>query len=586
MSPLRRLIAIASSRWAAMLLAALLGFLTVGSGVGLMMTAAWLIASAARQPSIAELQVAIVGVRFFGIVRGVLRYGERLVSHDLTFRLLERFRVWFYQAVEPLAPAALTRFRSGDLLSRLVDDVERLEHVYVRVLAPPLITLGTGLGVALLFGLWAPPLVPVFAGWFVAGAVLVPAGIRLLSRTAGRSLAGLRGHLNDLLLDGVEGMEDLLVYGRTAAHLAALGEAQDRYQRAQRRMDALGACQDGTVFAVMTAAVLHLLWTAIPLVGAGTLDGVMLAVIALGTMAAFEPVFAMPEAARHLDGSLAAAERLFAITDAPPAVAEPISPAAPPADHGLRIRDLTFAYPGDRDPVLRNVSLDLPAGGRVAIIGASGAGKSTLAALLVRFQDYRTGSIRMGDTELRNLPGEAVRTHIAVVPQRVFLFRGTLRDNLRIGDPEAGADRLWAALEAAGLAGTVRALPDGLDTPVGEDGSWLSGGERQRLAIARALLKDAQILIVDEPTAHLDAARERSVMDTIWDAGAGRTTVVITHRLAGLAAAETIAVMERGRIVERGAHADLLGAGGLYARMWASETDRLHGDGSAPRERR
>lgn len=550
-----------------MLLGALLGFATIGSSIGLMSAAAWIIASAALHPPVSELQIAIVGVRFFGIARGVFRYAERVVSHQTTFRLLARLRVWFYEGVEPLAPAGLQTHRSGDLLARVVADIDTLENFFLRVIAPPVVALLTAAVMAVFFAVYDLRLALALVGWLALAGIGVPLLAQTLSRKTGRETVTTRSDLNNALIDGVQGLADLLAYGAADRQLMRVQSLNRQHQRQNAHMARVGALTTALYSLIITLALLTTLIMAIPLVRSGDLDGVLLAVLALATITAFEAVQPLPAAAQHLSANLAAARRLFEIVDAPPAVIDPPNPEElSAADTSLHIRDLRFQYDPAEPPALDGITFDLPPGATVAVVGASGAGKSTLVNALLRFWDYQEGTITLNGRDLRAYAADDVRAHFAVVSQRTHLFNATIRENLRMARPDAAESDLIRALDGARLADFVLALPAGLDTRIGEQGLSLSGGERQRLAIARAILKPAPFLILDEPTANLDPTTERAVLDTIFTALADRTTLLITHRLAGLDRADTIMVMHAGRIVERGTHADLLRLNGYYRR--------------------
>ncbi len=549
-------------------LSALLGLATVGSSVGLMATSAYIIARAALQPSIAVLQVAIVGVRFFGLSRGVFRYLERYVSHQVTFRLLARLRVWFYQALEPLAPARLMQYKSGDLLSRVVADIETLEHFYLRVLAPPivaiLIALLTGIFMAG-YHLWLA--VTLLSFLFLAG-MGVPLLTRMLSRRPGQRMVAVRSELNGTLVDGIQGMADLLACGQERRHqeqVTHLGRELVRWQERMAWVRGLGNALAGLSINLATLAILLI---AIPLVNRGHLEGVYLAVLALTTIASFEAVLPLPLAFQNLESSLVAARRLFEIVDAEPVVADTGEPGPSPQAYDLVVEHLSFRYHPAEPPALADLSFTLPQGGRLAIVGPSGAGKSTLVSLLLRFWDYQSGQIRLGGHDLRRYRPDEVRAMVSVVSQHSHLFNGPIRENLLLARPEAGQAELIQAARQAQIHEFIQALPQGYDTWIGEQGLRLSGGERQRLAIARALLKNAPILILDEATANLDPLTEREVMQTITALMAGRTVLMITHRLVGLDMVDEILVLQSGRVVERGHHHELLSTHGPYRRMW------------------
>ncbi|MBN1660371.1 MAG: thiol reductant ABC exporter subunit CydC [Anaerolineae bacterium] len=579
----RRLFALASpfaARWA---LTALLGAATAASGLGLMTTSAYLLARAALHPSIAALQVAIVGVRFFGITRGVLRYLERLVAHETTFRLLTRLRTWFYAALEPLAPARLDALRGGDLLARAVADVETLENFFLRALAPPVVAV---LSAAVAIGLVAG--VDTRLGALLAAFLVVTgAGLPLLAwatgRAPGRRLVSVRAELNATLVDTVQGAGDLLAAGAAGRQVARiehlgreLGALQGRLAAAAGLHDALG----GLAVNLATAAVVAV---GIPLVRSGQMDGVLLAVVSMAAISAFEAVLPLPPAFQYLGASLAAAGRLFEVVDVPPAVVDPAVPASPPARGALRastgpvlhVQDLSFTYEPGGPAVLRDVSLSVSAGGLVAVVGPSGAGKSTLVHLLLRFWDYSQGQIQLGGRELHAYAAADVRDLFAVVSQHTHLFTGTVRDNLALARPDASDDMLVGAARQARIHDFILSLTGGYDTWIGEQGVRLSAGQRRRLAIARAILQDAPLLLLDEPTANLDALTEREVMDSLLAHARGRTTLLVTHHLVGLEAADEILVLRAGQVVERGRHHDLLQMGGYYRRMWDVQHDLL-----------
>jgi ATP-binding cassette subfamily C protein CydC len=550
-------------------------------------TSAWLLSKAALHPSIAALSVAVVGVRAFGVSRATLRYLERLVSHDVTLRLLARLRVAVYRALVPLAPARLASHRSGDLLGRAIEDVAALEGLYVRVLGPSLVAVAVAvlLGLTLLpFGVWLA--VAAVTG-FVASGIAPPWLARRRGLAPGTRLARLRGELSARLVDGAQGQAEILAFGREADHASAAAAVSAAAVEAQQRLtraSALGGALAGLGADLTAVGVLAL---TVPAVRSGALDGVEVAVVTLVTLAAFEAVAALPAAWQGAGALRESARRLFELADRLPAVAEPAVPAAgtttPP--RVLEIRDLRFAYPGEPRLALDGVSLRLDPGRRVAVVGASGSGKSTLVHLLLRFWDVPPGSFLLDGSDARSWLSDRVRASLAFAAQRVHLFTGTLRENLALAAPWAGDAELLAVLDAVRLGELVAWLPGGLDTWIGEQGHQLSGGERQRLALARALLRDAPFLLLDEPTAHLDAVTEHEVMRAIVRAGEGRATLLVTHRLVGLEPFDEVLVLERGRVTERGRAQDLAGAGGTFARLLALQCATLGDDAFAPEYR-
>jgi ATP-binding cassette subfamily C protein CydCD len=568
---LRRLLGFLAPFSPQVLLAVLLGAAATASSIGLMATSAYILSAAALQPSIAVLQVPIVGVRFFGLARGVLRYLERLVSHDLTFRLLARLRLWFYQAIEPLAPARLVGSHSGDLLSRVVDDIASLEDFYVRGIAPPLSALLVSLFASLLVGAYFPLLGWVLLGGLALAGLGLPLLMRALSRRAGKGLAAARGRLSMLLVEQLQGLADLQVLGQAArARQEAQIASQELYRR-QFRLAQLAALQNALTPALAQASMLAVLALAIEPVRAGLVAGVTLGTLALAALTSFESVQGLPLAAQNLENNLGAAARLFDLASLPPAVTEPASPQplVVPRSIALEIQHVHFQYPASRLPALADLSLNLPAGMHAALVGPSGAGKSSLALLLARGWEYQQGQILLGGTDLRQYASEDARRLVALVPQQPYLFHSSLRQNLLVACPQADQAALDRALQAASLESLVRSLPQGDATLLDEHGARLSAGEAQRLSIARGLLQDAPLLILDEAASHLDPLLEQELMRSLRRLRQGRTTLWITHRLAGIHELDEIFVLDQGRLVEQGSHTGLINAGGLYARLWA-----------------
>ncbi|MCJ7567853.1 MAG: thiol reductant ABC exporter subunit CydC [Anaerolineales bacterium] len=552
-------------------LSMLLGALTVAAGIGLLSTSAYLIARAALHPSIAELQVAIVGVRFFGIARGVFRYLERLQTHNTAFRLLARLRVWFYEHLEPLAPARLLSQRSGDLLSRIVADIETLQHFFLRVITPP------GVAVAIIFAvtffmsrfdLWLSVQLLFFLS--LVGLAL-PLLTKRLAKPFGESEVELRSTLNAALVDGVQGNADILAFEQGPSHLDLVSNLTTDIAGTRERNAWVAGLSIGLVGLTTNLAVVAALLRTIPLVQIGMLEGYLLAVVVIATIASFEAVAPIPDALQHLESSLAAAGRLFDIVDAPPAVIDPESYKPLPESTQIHASKLTFRYAEALPSALRELDFDITPGHILAVIGPSGSGKSSIAHLLLRFWDYSEGEILVGGTDLRSFRLEELRSLFSVISQDTYLFHGSIRDNLLYARPDAGDAEIFAALEQAQLLALVHTLPQALDTPIGERGLMLSGGERQRLSITRALLRDAPIWIADEPTANLDPLTEYEVMRSLIGLMRERTSLLLTHRLIQLEDVDEILVLQEGRVIERGDHSRLLKAHGLYYRMWSHQ---------------
>ena len=517
----------------------LLSFATTGASVGLMAVSAYLISKAALVTDTADLNVIITGVRFFAISRAALRYAERYVTHLATFRILTRLRVWFYRAIEPLAPARLMQYRSGDLLTRIVADIETLENFYLRVVIPPLAAVLVTILACLILGSFDVWLAVALLVFIVLTGVVLPLASRWLSRQPAAELIATRAELNASLVDEVQGIADLLAYGQEDAYQARALSLSQQLNRVQERLAVIRGMGNGLAALFTSLAALTVLFMAIPLVTGGQIDGVFLALLPLTAIACFEAVQPLAQAFQMLESSQAAARRIFELIDSEPAVIDPVA-AAPldlPSDQApaIEVRDLRFRYAPDEPPVLDGVSFSVPAGGRVALVGANGSGKSTVVNLLLRFWDTDEGTIRIGGRELHTIRADDVRGLLGVVPQHTHLFNATIRDNLYLANPEASEADLIAACQQAQLHEFIQGLPQGYDTLVGENGLLLSGGERQRLAIARAILKDAPILILDEATSHLDALTAARVWQALDPFMAGRTTIIISHQRANLA---------------------------------------------------
>lgn len=564
-----RLLSFLNGAWHWVALSILLSTLTIGSSVALIGTSSWLISTAALHPSVADLGVSVVGVRFFGIARGLFRYLERLVSHNVTFRLLARLRVWFYKKLEPLAPARLMEYKSGDLLARVIGDVETLENFYVRVISPALTAAAVGLFVAIFFASFYPPIALVLIGFFLALGLILPILAQFLSRIPGQRLITQRAEIQSQLVDGIQGIADLLAFGRDVERLQQISDIGKSYGRTQNQMARINGIYSALGTLLTNFGLWLVLVLTIPQVTAGNIKGVMLGTFALMTLASFEAVNPLPLAAQMWNASREAAKRLFEVVDAEPTInADTHFLTLDAHSSNIELSNVSFAYPTQSIPALKNVTFTVSPGNSIAIVGPSGAGKSTLANLLLRFWDYETGEITLGGVSLKALDQDEVRKRIALVSQNSYFFNTSIRENLRLARRSASQEEMESATRAAQIHGFITSLPKGYDTLVGEQGVRLSGGERQRLAIARALLKDAPILILDEPTANLDPLTEKEVLATLFETMRGKTSLLITHRLVGLENVDEILVMDVGQIVERGTHAELLKQGGLYRHLW------------------
>jgi thiol reductant ABC exporter CydC subunit len=527
-----------------------------------------LLARASLHPSIVAISVAVVAVRALSVGRGVFRYGERLASHDVAFRVLADVRVRIYRRLARLAPAGLHEFRSGDLLARLVSDVDTTQEVFLRGIAPPLTAFLVGAGAVTACLLILAPAAGVLAAGLLAAGAGVPWLAAARARLAARRSAPVRGEFTAAFTDLVAGAADLHAFGAADAALAQTAAAEDRLARLARRDASASGLGAGLSSAAAGLTVWAVLLLAVAATGSGTLTRVPLAVLTLTALATFEAVTALPAAAIQLGQARASASRITAVLDAPDPVRDPAAPLPlPEGPVRVRLRGAQVRYQPGGPLALDGVDLDLDCGRRVALIGPSGAGKSTVAAVLLRFADLSGGRAMLGGADLSAYRADDVRTVIGGCAQDPHIFDTTIAENLRLARPKAGQEQLADAAARAGLLPWLESLPQGWDTPVGAHGAALSGGQRQRLALARALLAGPAVMVLDEPTAHLDASSRRALTADILSATTGRATLLITHELDGLDQVDEIVVLDRGRVAERGTHAELIAAGGLYRRM-------------------
>ncbi len=579
---LARVRAMAAPRRGPLVLALLLGSLALGSAVGLMATSGWLISRASQQPPVLYLMVAVTATRAFGIGRAVFRYAERLVSHDAVLRMLADTRVAVYRRLERLAPAGLRTTRRGDLLSRLVADVDALQDYWLRWLLPAgaaLVVSAASVG----FTAWLlPEAGAALALGLLAAGVGVPLVTGAVARRAELRLAPARGVLATKVADLLTGTAELTVAGALPARTAEARRADAVLTRLASRGATATALGDGLTALACGLTVAATALAGAQAVAAGRLSGVAMAVVVLTPLAAFEAVLGLPLAVQYRQRVRKSAERVYEVLDAPEPVREPERPQpAPASPFPLRVRGLRARHEGQDRDALVDVDLTLEQGRRIAVVGPSGSGKTTLAQVLLRFLDASAGTCTLGGTDAAALDGDAVRRLVGLCAQDAHLFDSTVRENLLLARKDADEAELRDALARARLLEWADGLPDGLDTLIGEHGARLSGGQRQRLALARALLADFPVLVLDEPAEHLDLPTADALTADLLAATEGRTTLLITHRLAGLDAVDEVIVLVEGRVVQRGPYARLAAAEGPLRDMVERETagDLLLGAG-------
>lgn len=543
-----------------------LAIVTLLASIGLLTLSGWFL-SASAVVGVAGLysfnyMLPAAGVRGAAITRTAGRYFERLVSHDATFRVLQHLRIYTFSKLLPLSPAGLARFRQGELLNRVVADVDTLDHLYLRVISPlvgafvviVVVTLGLcTLDVTIALTLGGIMLLTLF---------LLPPLFYRAGKPTGENLTRLRGEYRQQLTSWLQGQAELTLFGASQRYRARMESTELNWHEAQRRQSELTAFSQALMMLIGGFSVVAMLWMASGGVGGNTQPGALIALFVFCALAAFEALAPVTGAFQHLGQVIASAVRITQITEQEPEVQFHTQQTAVPAQVALQLQDMTFAYAGQTQNALEGINLSVSAGARIALLGRTGCGKSTLLQLLTRAWDPQQGNILFNDVPLREFSEHALRKTVSVVPQRVHLFSATLRENLRLAAPEASDDVLSAMLERVGLHKLLE--DDGLNSWLGEGGRQLSGGELRRLAIARALLHDAPLMLLDEPTEGLDATTESQILDLLANAMVGKTVIMVTHRLRGLASFDQIIVMDNGHIIEQGSHTELLAKQGRY----------------------
>jgi thiol reductant ABC exporter CydC subunit len=579
------------SLWSAMLFSITMRTLNQGSGIAILTLGAWAL-SFVLSPALSmvkweakglviaqstgDLTPILMVLVVMGLFKGILRYLEQFSGHYVAFHLLVIMRDRFYRRIEPLSPAILMDSRSGDMVSRAIADVERIEVFYAHTIAPAAtavlvpaiaLTVLARFDVALML-----TLLPFLGGV----GLLAPWVSDRLGRRMGMELRQVVAEVNAHFTDNIQGLREIVAFGNETARCREIRKRGERLVSVQARAAHIAGLQNGLSDALVATGTLSVLGMGLWLVGQGRLDSLLLPPIVALTMTSFGPVLAAASVIQDLNQALAGAGRLFALMDQTPVVRDRVT--APPPEHvepSIRFQGVRFRYRDDGPWLLNDLDFEVPAGLTVALVGPSGVGKTTVVNLLLRFWDTNKGHVRLGQYDVRDFPQEDLRRRVAVVSQHTYLFNTTIKENLLLGDPQADDAEIERAARLANIHSFIVSLPQGYNTCVGEMGVKLSGGQRQRLAISRALLKDAPILVLDEATSNLDAETERDIQSALHRLTQGRTTLVIAHRLSTVVNADKILVMDSGRIVESGRHAELLAKGGVYARLFARQQDEL-----------
>ncbi|SIS70843.1 thiol reductant ABC exporter subunit CydC [Insolitispirillum peregrinum] len=531
------------------------------ANIGLLATSGWFI-TAMGLAGVAGLTINYFTpaalIRMFAIIRTGGRYADRVISHEATLRLLTTIRSRLFAGLEPLVPADTGDLGTGDLVTRLTKDTDRLELVFLRLVSPLSVAVLTVAVIIAVLALLVPALALAVAVILIAGGFVLPAILGQLARPAGETITAQTAELRRELTETFDGLSPLLMTGAAAARTQRLQQQMDALLTAEQQVARLGLTGQAGVALSADLAVVAAMVLLIPLVATGALEGASLTMVVLGLLASAEALAAVPDALTGIPAALASARRIFAILDRTPSVCDPAQPLPLPASTDLRLSDVRVHYPDQGRASLDGLTLDIPAGSRVAIVGESGAGKSTLAALLLRLRDPDSGQVTLGGLDLRSLTQDDLHSRITMVRQSPYILSGPLADSLRLGAPDATTEQVQAAVKAAGFDRVLARLPDGEKTMVGTAGQTLSGGEVRRLAIARALLTGAPVLLLDEPGEGLDPLTEQAMIDAVLDEQRQRTVILLTHRPTGLEKMDRIIVLSAGRIVDSGPLPELL----------------------------
>lgn len=552
-------------------LAALMGFVANISSVGLMATAAYLISQGALHPPLYSLTLVIVGVRFFGLARAASRYAERYFAHAATFSILGRLRVYFYQALEPLVPAVFNRYKSGDLLARIVGDVESLQYFFLRTVYPPVVMWLVFLATSIVMGFFSPKLAAILLGGLLVAGMMVPLGIIWHNKKFANNISFIKAELAHCVAEFVHGFIDIKINGQMVNKKNKIKHISRQILQEQYRSANLSGAAESILLTTSFLTAWLILVVSISLVEAEILPGVLLALVVLVGMTVFEAATPMATVPGQLAEQKIAADRLYSLIESSPIIPNVEKKPVQPLCTTVQFKEVSFSYPEETELALSQVSFQLTAGKKIAVVGASGSGKSSIINLLVKFYDWQQGDIYLGGINLREYSGEDVRKYMGVVSQENHFFNDTLRSNLLLANKKATDQQLRHVLAQVSLSHLD------LDSIIGERGLALSGGERQRAAFARILLKDAPIVLLDEPTANLDPVTAREVESVLWPLLQDKAVLNITHDLTRLENMDEIIVMAKGTIVERGSLDQLLQRKTYFYKLWQLQRETLGG---------
>ena len=556
--------------WRGVVLNLLAALLNQGSGIALAVVSALLVARVATGMQADALPPYLTALAGLVVAKATFTWLDMWLAHNVAYGMLAWLRSSAYNALEPLAPAYTLKRRSGDIVSMATADIETIELFFAHTLVPLLVMLLVPTALLIGLALVAWPLAVVLLPFLILVASLPLLGRRRVDPVAAE-VRREHGRVNAHLVDSIQGLRELIAFGRGEARADEVTAGSGRLGAAQQHYARFVGAVGGATETCVALGALAVLLTGASLVAAGAVNRYQLPLILVMAFAAFLPVMNVAVVARNLNQVAAAARRYFEVVDEPVLVLEHTRTSPGTVPPVIAFEAVTFAYHPDEPPVLQNLSFEVRPGETVALVGPSGAGKSTCVSLLLRFWDPHQGTIRLGGVDLRDFPLDDLRRRIAIVQQDNYLFNTSIRENVRLGKPDATDDEIETAAQAANIHAFIVGLPDGYDTVVGERGAKLSGGQRQRLALARAFLKNAPILVLDEATSNLDSENERLIKAAVARLMTGRTTLVIAHRLSTILSADRVVMIDRGQVVASGRHADLVAADGPYAQLIAAQ---------------
>ena len=530
----------------------LLSLLTAFASITLLTLSGWFISSSALAGTavVFNFMLPAAQIRALAITRTVGRYGERLLTHEATFRVLANIRSWLFERLIPLAPGCLSALRSGDLLSHMTSDIDALDALYLRLLAPVMVA---ALGVTAVIGflyLYSPLISLTTGGLLLVASIGTPWIFNRLGYLGAEAIVALSASFRIRQVDMMQGLADLLANKAYLRFSGRLGQLSDLMINTQRQNNRLTAISSALTLLLSQLTLLTALVLASISFRDGLLSGADLALIIFCVIAAFELVTPLPLAMQMLAKTQKAASRIRQVAEMSPTVVQPEQPLAMPDNVDLQLDDVSFRYPENHDWVLKNISLNIPQHTKVAIIGASGSGKTTLLQLIMRYYDPEHGGVFLAGQNLRYFNSDDLLINFGVLSQRSQLFAATIKENLLIAKPDATEAELDNAIKAAGLEKFISYLPEGLDTWVGESGLKVSGGEARRIALARLYLKNAPVLLLDEPTEGLDNDTEQEIFTALADFAIDKTLIMVTHRESGLGLVDVVYRMDKGILAE------------------------------------